>query len=407
MLGDIGDQIEEVDQDEVDETKELEDRLDILRGEKPRNKKEVNDDAESTLVTLPLKDVEELRQKLRNLEEINENLSLKLKEVEEIKAKSRHLEDTNQKLAHKVKDLEEKKNGKEKEAKKTKEQAREESIVIEMETNDEAYDLSQLIQNKESGYSRSSPQNEAQKKTEVFIFDCSGCEKKFIKRENMMSHQKTHEVICELCEKLFSNNKKLQEHMTCDHDEMICHIECEGGKCARGGKGSPQIIDQHKCNFCEMFFSSKNALSVHRSDTHRSYKPCRDIINCQYQSGCYFSHMPITVGKVRCYQCGEEFTSKHTMMIHRKIHGGVKECSKLIGNECNRGDSCWWSHVTTSNQVFQQVKENLPPPIQRKEQLEAMKPQEEILQNPNEILVNMLKTMDTELKKIKQMLNIN
>ena len=117
--------------------------------------------------------------------------------------------------------------------------------------------------------------------------------------------------------------------------------------------------------------------------------------------------MPITVGKVRCYQCGEEFNSKQTMMIHRKIHGEVKECSKLMINQCNRGDSCWWSHVTTDNQVFQQVKENLPPPIQRKEQLEEMKTQTEILKNPNEILVNMLKTMDTELKKIKQILNIN
>ena len=51
------------------------------------------------------------------------------------------------------------------------------------------------MRNKESGYSRSSPQNEPQKKTEIVIFDCSGFDKKFNKRETMMSHQKTHEVI--------------------------------------------------------------------------------------------------------------------------------------------------------------------------------------------------------------------
>ena len=275
-----------------------------------------------------------------------------------------------------------------------------------METNDEAYDLSQFMKNKESGYSRSSPQNEPEKKTEIVLFDCSGCDKKFNKREHMMCHQKTHEVACFLCDKMFKDSRKLREHTNSEHDEMICHTQCERGKCIMGGTGSPQIIGQHKCNFCEMILSSRNALSTHRADVHKSFKPCRDITNCQYQSGCYFSHVPVTVGKVRCFQCGEEFDSKHNMMIHRKIRGGVKVCLKLTNNQCDRGDSCWWSH-TTSNQVFQKVEENLPPPIQRKEQLTQMEPQIETQNKTNEILVNMLKTMDTELKKIKQILNIN
>ena len=124
MLDDLADQIEETDEGEVDETEELEDRLDILRGEKPRNKKVANDDVENTLVTLPLKDVEELRQKLRNLEGINENLSLKLKDTEELKSKKLQLESINQKLIDKLKQLEEKNIHKKKEPKKNKGQAR-------------------------------------------------------------------------------------------------------------------------------------------------------------------------------------------------------------------------------------------------------------------------------------------
>jgi hypothetical protein len=54
----------------------------------------------------------------------------------------------------------------------------------------------------------------------------------------------------------------------------------------------------------------------------------------------FFSHVPTTLGKVRCYQCGEEFDTKNSMMIHRKIHGEVKECRRLINNQCNRGDNC-------------------------------------------------------------------
>ena len=152
-------------------------------------------------------------------------------------------------------------------------------------------------------------------------------------------------------------------------------------------------------------FPSKNTLSTHRLDVHRSFKTCRDITNCQYQAGCFFSHVPVTLGKVRCFQCGEEFDSKHTMMIHRKIHGGVKQCIRLTNNQCDRGDNCWWSHVST-NQVFQQVEQNLPPPINlphpmnQQQQMETQSPS-------NEILVSMLKVMETELKKIKNALKID
>ena len=297
MLDDISDQIE-VDEDENDETEELEDRLDILRGDEPRNNKVANNDIENTLITLPLKDVEELRNKLRNLEDINEELT----------RKSRLLEATNQELEHTVKGLEEK--NKRKENKKNKDQGREEFIVIDMETNDEVYDIGQLITNKESGYSRSGPQNEPQKKGEQTIFDCSECDKKFSKKEHMRNHQKSHEMACSMCEKLFRNSRVLQRHVASDHDEMICHSQCEGGRCTREETENPQTIITHKCNFCEMFFPSKNTLSTHRMDVHRSFKPCRDITNCQYQLGCYFSHIPITAGMVRCYQCGEEFNSK-------------------------------------------------------------------------------------------------
>ena len=402
MLDNIADQIEEDNEDEDDDTEELEDRLDILRGDKPRNKKLVDDKSENTLVTLPLEDVEELRRRLRNMEDINEDLGHKLEDYEELGKKFKNLEDTNEELAQKLKELEEK--IKRKEPKKNKEQAREKFIVIDMETNDEMDDVECLIKNKESGYSRSNPQSEPQKKKET-VFDCPDCGKTFIKREHMVSHQKNHEASCQMCDKLFKNSKKLKEHIKSDHDEMICHAQCEGGKCTRSEIESQQMENPYKCNLCEQVFPSRNILSTHKADVHRTFKPCRDITNCRYQAGCYFSHVPVTVGKVRCFQCGEEFDTKHTMMIHRKIHGVVKECIRLTNNQCDRGDNCWWSHAS-SHQVFQQVEENLPPPIQKMQT--PMKPQEMEMQSmPHNILVSMLKAMETELKKIKEVLNIN
>ena len=404
MLDNIADHIE--DEDEEDDTEELENRLDILRGDIPRNKKVVDDNVNNTLVTLPLKDVEEMRLKLRNLEDINEGLMIKLKKVDEMEKKFENLEKTNQELAHKLKESEEM--NKKKASKKSKEQPREEFIVIEMETNDDDEDIVKLVQNKENGFARSNPQGEPMKKKDIHVYDCPACDKKFNRREHMQSHQKTHEVKCTFCDKMFKNDRKLKDHTRMNHDEMICHMQCEGGVCSMRESENSQTGNPYRCNFCERTFPSKNALSTHRTDVHRTFKPCRDIANCQFQSGCFYSHIPITLGKVRCYQCGEEFDSKNTMMIHRKVHGGVKECTKLLNNQCDRGENCWWSHIM-NQQVFQKVQENLPPPILRTKQTPWMLNQQEQMmpQSPqNEILVSMLKTLELELKKIKEVLNI-
>ena len=243
MLDNVADQLEEEHDDDVD-MEELEDRLDILRGDKPRNKIVVDDNLENTLVTLPLKDVEELRRKIRSLEELNEELTHKLKELE-LKKKTR-------------------------EPKKNKKHTREEFIVIEMETNEEEDNIEQLIRCKENGYSRSNPQSEPLKKKEIQIFDCPGCDKKFNKREHMMSHQKNHEVSCLMCDKLFKNSSELQEHSNIDHNDMICHSQCEGGRCTRGEARSPLMESPHKCNFCGKVFPSKNTLSTNKAYVHRT-----------------------------------------------------------------------------------------------------------------------------------------
>ena len=390
MLESIADQID--DNYEEDDTKDLEHRLDILRGDEPRNKEFRNDDSESTLVTLPLKDVEDLRLKLRNLEEINEELTHSLNDFEEMKITLTNIEDTNKELTQKLKASEER--NKKKEPKKNKEPTGEKFIVIDMETDDDT-DIGQLVKNKQNGYSRSNPQGEATKKKDTRQFCCHFCDKKFSKEEQMRIHQKTHEVNCSICGNTFQNNSTLEEHKRVDHDEMICHIQCGGGQCTRGESESQRKINLYKCNFCDEAFVSKNLLSTHKADVHKSFKPCRDTNNCVYQGGCYYSHVPVPIGKVRCYQCGEEFDSKTTMMIHRKVHGGVKDCQRLLNSQCDRGNHCWWNHEITQ-QVFQQVRENLPPPIPQAPQ-----------NPPHQILVNMLTAMDLELKKIKVVLNIN
>jgi hypothetical protein len=80
---------------------------------------------------------------------------------------------------------------------------------------------------------------------------------------------------------------------------MICHVECGGDRCSRGEVGGRHNANIHTCKFCDESFLSKNALTAHKSDVHRTYKPCRDPVNCVYQAGCSFSQAPVTLGKVR------------------------------------------------------------------------------------------------------------
>ena len=406
MLDNIADQIDQnPDEEEDDDMTELEDRLDILRGDEPRNKKVIgDDDAENTLVTLPLKDVEELRLKLRNLEEINEELAYAVKGVEELKVEFKLLQETNKELLNKVKKTEDRKG-----SKKNKEPTREKFIVIDMEINDEDDGIDQLLMNKNNGFSRFDPQSEAQKRRESESFHCPDCKIKISKQEYITTHQKTHNINCSMCDKSFKTDNRLQEHIRNDHEEMICHVQCGDGRCTRGEAGSQQGQNIHTCNFCGETFLSKNMLSTHKIDVHRTYKPCRNMVNCVFQSGCYFSHVPVSLGKVRCYQCGEEFTSKNIMMIHRKVHGEVKDCIDLIKNHCSRGESCWWNH-NLKEQVFQQVTENLPPPIQNihlMQQPKMSQQQHQTMQmTPNQTILNMLAVMNLELKKVKEALNI-
>ena len=50
-----------------------------------------------------------------------------------------------------------------------------------MDTNDEEYDVEELVRNKETGYSRMNPQSGPQKRKEISTFNCQVCEKKFNK----------------------------------------------------------------------------------------------------------------------------------------------------------------------------------------------------------------------------------
>jgi hypothetical protein len=100
---------------------------------------------------------------------------------------------------------------------------------------------------------------------------------------------------------------------------------------------------------------------------HPTFKQCRNISECKFQSDCFFSHSPIPTGIVRCFECGEDFLTRNTMMVHRKKTHEVKICVKYQESKCEKSQDCWWKHetlkATNQHQGFWQAPTNLVPPV--------------------------------------------
>ena len=81
-----------------------------------------------------------------------------------------------------------------------------------------------------------------------------------------------------------------------------------------------------------------------------------------------------------CFVCNKTFSTKSTLMLHRKTYHSdiVRNCTDFSEVKCKfKEDSCWYKHVKKNSNIdefdsgFQNVKENLEPPLrnqQRKEQ---------------------------------------
>ena len=160
-----------------------------------------------------------------------------------------------------------------------------------------------------------------------------------------------------------------------------------------------------KCRNCGEAFSFKTDLMDHRKSEHLStVAVCRNYSNgnCPYSSSmCWWLHadqqeIELNSGdSVKCYICCETFETKGTMMIHRKKEHKtvVRVCNLFLDGKCRfKETSCWFNHEEmneyksenedinnkTEESVFQEVQENLKPPIQH--QQSKSKSQEEHFQ---------------------------
>ena len=367
-------------QDEKMEQEMLEDRLDILRSVPPRNGggnyKELKENMIKKLYDENLQLKENLEEKIKENENLNKTICDLKKKLENKEKEKRSSQSLNTSTTQR-------------------------DAVIDIEENMECEEnegIEILVQNKNSGFRRISPQNMSQNRAQGTL----DMNKSVNKKEK-----------CTICDLELNNKKELNTHNSSVHDEVICHAQCQIGQCnIDNSNNSENRIPSSQeneiiCNFCPLKFSSKNLLSKHRFDVHRTFKPCKNITNCPYGNRCFYSHTPISENRFRCFQCNEEFDTKGDMMVHRKTHGEVRTCSRFLNNQCERGNDCWWNH-TNNRQVFRHVPGNLPPPILEQNQTMTTQRQYSIDRNRNNMMIlETIKRMELEMNKVKEVLNIH
>ena len=145
-----------------------------------------------------------------------------------------------------------------------------------------------------------------------------------------------------------------------------------------------------RCKNCGEQFNTKWNLMYHRKAKHLSTVAyCRNKSEgkCQYADDmCWWNHAEKQEGTIECHICNNIFTSRANMMSHRKREHKdlVKICSQFQNDNCRfKSESCWFEHEEKNHeqkenvgpeQDFQEVSENLEPPIKVSKTEEARNP---------------------------------
>ena len=83
-------------------------------------------------------------------------------------------------------------------------------------------------------------------------------------------------------------------------------------------QGEAEINPQITCKNCEQVFDEKNKLRKHMKDQHPSFKPCKNYPECSYGDQCDFYHIIMDENTLICWECGQIFSEKSALMMHRK-----------------------------------------------------------------------------------------
>lgn len=164
---------------------------------------------------------------------------------------------------------------------------------------------------------------------EVKPFCCNYCPKKFTRRDHMLRHIKLHNTTkqfkCDICSKDFNRNDQLQQHKAVRH--------------AIGEKKS--IEKKFQCDVCNKCFTTEKYRDTHvkaHNDTPKekevSCKACFQKFECKNDLQEHEKQNIQCSKKYLCSECGQRFMKKNYLVVHMRRHRGEKPYKCRF---CNKG----------------------------------------------------------------------
>ena len=144
-----------------------------------------------------------------------------------------------------------------------------------------------------NGFSREGPHSKPVAKS---VFNYNICSKKFNTQDQLMKHMDQHtndgDWNCDDCAHQTNSSDNLKRHLDITHH--------------KSQKIKTPAIQEFPCSLCTLKCQDKSELENHRKRTHKSFKPCRNLPDCQYASKCIFNHSKVDSNIFVCYECCDE-----------------------------------------------------------------------------------------------------
>ncbi|KAL0124431.1 hypothetical protein PUN28_006339 [Cardiocondyla obscurior] len=173
-------------------------------------------------------------------------------------------------------------------------------------------------------------------------FICDVCGRAFVQASQLATHHRRHfekyTRYCEICNKGFFTNAELHGHMNVKHGakEHVCTI------CSKSFPNNHTLVRhlkihdpnfkpvKHQCEFCGKIFAYKNSLVVHvRSHTGENKYDCHLCGKSVSSKGSLQDHLRLHGGEksLICDVCGKAFHKRTTLVVHKRTHTGEKPYS--------------------------------------------------------------------------------
>ena len=224
------------------------------------------------------------------------------------------------------------------------------------ELNGDTTEMETIAKLKSKGFRKISPQSRAE-----INLKCPVCKNIYETESMLKTHMDTHnkdgDWTCNKCSYQTFTKQSLSSHEQFAHTAPVVPgflpsspqpiVESSHQQVASPPRPTHEGREG-RCNHCNRDFVYRIDLTKHIRETHKTYKPCRNIKDCSYSPKCRYNHKEYPEGTQVCFECGYTSKTVHDLMRHRKGVHKVPLCKEFLINKCRfSSDDCYHAHGKT------------------------------------------------------------